>query len=335
MPPPPEAMKNRTCAEIQQTVIRTQPQRLCYDEWRSKATAYEQMIREITLPYRTRRMVGDKHPVYDFLFQYYSFSSTKLEHWHPGWGITLEIPTTKIRQEPAFQHPSYVQHEDGLFLELPNKGMNFLRRLDWTIELLTRLQNKKPRFGCFGLHEWAMIQTDSLSRRHNQYALRVSQETLIRVTQELQLQCSHYDAFRFFTKEAADRNRVQLASNSRIDNEQPGCVHVNMDLYKWCFMFSPWVSSDLLGECFTLALRARELDMRASPYDLSGLGYEPICIELPEGRAEYQREQEDLSRTAYPLRQNLLLVLEKIFEATKEDENLHRAKTGYRKSPRI
>ncbi len=180
-----------------------------------------------------------------------------------------------------------------------------------------------------------MIETDSLLRRHDQCGLRVSQKTLIETSQKLVLQCSHYDAFRFFTKEAANRNRVQLTSKSRLEHEQAGCIHANMDLYKWCFMFSPWVSSDLLGECFTLAIRARELDMRASPYDLSTYGYEPICIELPEGRAQYQREQEDLTRAAHPLRQKLLLQLNTILEATREVETPRHVENGYQKSPRI
>ena len=31
--------------------------------------------------------------------------------------------------------------------------------------------------------------------------------------------------------------------------------------------------------------------MRASPYDLAGLGYPPVPIETPAGRAEYARAQ--------------------------------------------
>jgi hypothetical protein len=46
--------------------------------------------------------------------------------------------------------------------------------------------------------------------------------------------------------------------------------------------------------------------MRASPYDLSALGYEPVKIETPEGRAQYEREQRDLAAKAADLRQKLL-----------------------------
>ena len=42
-----------------------------------------------------------------------------------------------------------------------------------------------------------------------------------------------------------------------------------MDLYKWCYKLGPLIESELLMDCLELAADARELDMRASPYDLS------------------------------------------------------------------
>ena len=60
--------------------------------------------------------------------------------------------------------------------------------------------------------------------------------------------------------------------------EQPGCLHANMDLYNWAYKLIPAVSSDLLLDCFDLAWRIRQLDMRASPYDLRPWGYEPVRI---------------------------------------------------------
>ena len=58
--------------------------------------------------------------------------------------------------------------------------------------------------------------------------------------------------------------------------EQPGCLHANMDLYKWAGKLAPFTPGDLLLDCFELARDIRELDMRASPYDLSGLGHAPL-----------------------------------------------------------
>lgn len=59
------------------------------------------------------------------------------------------------------------------------------------------------------------------------------------------------------------------------------------------------------GECFELACQGRDLDMRASPYDLQHLGYEPLLIETPEGRAQYEREQRQLAEKAAPYARGL------------------------------
>jgi hypothetical protein len=85
-----------------------------------------------------------------------------------------------------------------------------------------------------------------------------------------------------------------------------------MDLYKWSSKLWPWIGSDLIGECFAHACAGRDLDMRASPYDLSHLGYDPILIETPEGRAQYEKEQRQLADSALPLRQRLLVASEAI-----------------------
>ena len=85
-----------------------------------------------------------------------------------------------------------------------------------------------------------------------------------------------------------------------------------MDLYKWAYKSMPWVGSDLLWECFLFALKAREIDMRASPYDLSSYEYNAIPVETPEGRKEYEEEQRALTETAKPLRQELIESLDNL-----------------------
>ena len=79
-----------------------------------------------------------------------------------------------------------------------------------------------------------------------------------------------------------------------------------MDVYKWCFKLAPLIDSELTLACFELALDARELDMRASPYDLAELGYEPIRIETTAGRAEYVRHQQTIAARGTALRTELL-----------------------------
>jgi hypothetical protein len=58
-------------------------------------------------------------------------------------------------------------------------------------------------------------------------------------------------------------------------------------------------------DCFELAADARELDMRASPYDLIDYGFESIPIETAAGRAEYVRAQQRIAERAAPLRAHL------------------------------
>jgi len=64
-----------------------------------------------------------------------------------------------------------------------------------------------------------------------------------------------------------------------------------------------------VADCFALARDIRALDMRASPYDLADLGYPPIRIETPAGRAEYTAAQRRFAERAAPLRQRLLDVI--------------------------
>jgi hypothetical protein len=83
-----------------------------------------------------------------------------------------------------------------------------------------------------------------------------------------------------------------------------------MDLYKWAYKFAPWVSGELTADCFLLAAAAREIDMRASPYDLAAHGFPAIPIETPAGRDEYAACQRMLAEQGRPLRERLLAELD-------------------------
>jgi hypothetical protein len=117
--------------------------------------------------------------------------------------------------------------------------------------------------------------------------------------------CSHFDAFRFFTPPARPLNKLKPARETVPQFEQSGCLHANMDLYKWASKLWPWIGSTLVGQTFALAVEGRILDMRASPYDLAHLGYDPIPIETPEGRQTYEQTQRALAEKALPVRQAL------------------------------
>jgi hypothetical protein len=66
------------------------------------------------------------------------------------------------------------------------------------------------------------------------------------------------------------------------------------------------VCSDLVADCFELARDIRVLDMRASPYDLSDLGYSPVRVETPAGKQEYAAAQRAFASRGAPLRARLI-----------------------------
>ena len=284
-------------------------------EWKKKSVVHYNEVSQWTEPHRRRKASRDKHPVYDFLFTYYPFALAKLEHWHPGYGASIEIP--KNEEVPAiYSTKFYKKNEKYISLTTQNLKEKEVDRMKWIHNLLTLTQNRPANFACYGMHEWAMVyKTDhsNIDIRHRETApLRFSKEETDRIVESRPICCTHFDAFRFFTPPALKFNKLQLTLEDRANHEQPGCLHSNMDIYKWASKCMPWVGSDLLWKCFKLALKTRELDMKASPYDLSQYGYPPVKIETPEGREEYESTQRKISEEAKPLRQQIINISAKI-----------------------
>ncbi len=281
-------------------------------EWQERMAAHRTRALAWTQPMRDRRARRESHPVLDFLHTYYSFSFGKLEQWHPGLGVTLQEAPDLPR---IFKRPPYQRSHDGLHLDtthLPDKKRN---QLTWIHRLLAGTQHRPPNFACHGLHEWAMVYSGAEIRHRETVPLRLPQAAVDALVDSHPLCCTHYDAFRFFAPSTRPRNKFFPDLSDRGDNEQPGCIHANMDLYKWSFKAMPWIGSDLLWDCFQFATRCREIDMRASPYDLRSLGYAPIPIETEEGRRGYEREQLALLHAGRPLRERLIAALENVLAA--------------------
>jgi hypothetical protein len=157
------------------------------------------------------------------------------------------------------------------------------------------------------MHEWAMVyRLPAEQVRHATWPLRLGGDGTDEVVESHRIGCSHFDAFRFFTEEARPLNTLRPSSTDRPAFEQPGCLHAGMDLYKHAYRLSPLVPSELVADCFELARDIRVLDMRASPYDLSGLGYEPVRVETVEGKQAYVAAQRGFAERGAPLRQRLL-----------------------------
>jgi hypothetical protein len=270
------------------------------EEWRARAAAHRTRMERWTLPHRERRRRGEAHPVQDFLFTYYSLRPAQLEQWHPGPGVRLLGHAREFTGRPGYRPDGA-----GVVLDPALLPERLHRTAGFVHGLASATAARPARYGCFGLHEWAMVyRTDR--PRHGAVPLRLGAAGTDAVVESLPVTCTHHDAFRFFTAAARPLNRLQPAREDQVALEQPGCLHATMDLYKWAYKLLPATPAELLGDCFALATEVRELDMRASPYDLADRGYAPVRIETPEGRAEYARAQQAVAERAAPLRARLV-----------------------------
>jgi hypothetical protein len=279
----------------------TVQQVLAREVWEPRAAAHRARARTWTAPHLARRGRHEPHPVVDFLFEYYNLSPGQLERWHPGIGVGL-------RDAPEHAALGAYLTVDGVTHVDATRLASRVRGLRWTRSLLAATLDRPARYGCFGLHEWAMVyRTDA--PRHD-LPLRLGRAGTDAVVESHPLACTHVDAFRFFTEAAAPLNVEQLGREHQLEREQPGCLHANMDLYRIAFRLLPFVESTVVLDAFALALEIRTIDMRASPYDVAAYGLEPIPVETPDGKAEYVRHQRDLADRAEPLRRTLLALVD-------------------------
>ena len=267
--------------------------------WRARAAAHEARVDALVRPHLERRGAQVRHPVHDFLFTYYSHRPAQLRRWHPGHG-------TRLLDSP--EYAGLKGYADGTvatsYVEGQRPLLTALRRL------LAATASRPAHTGCFGLHEWAMVyRLGEDETRHADHPLRLGAEGTDRVVESHRIACSHFDAYRFFTAPARPLNVLSPGRDDRAEHEQPGCLHAGMDLYKHAFRLSPMVPSELVADCFELARDIRVLDMRASPYDLSGLDdgvFEPVRIETAAGKADYAAAQRGFAERGAPLRARLV-----------------------------
>lgn len=277
--------------------------------WTAQMSHHEQVLSDVLDPYLQKRSRQEKDPVLDFLFEYYAFRPSHLLKWSPGIGTVLqltepsvlpEISEFTVKDKEAWLNPDF----------FPQKR---IRSAKWTLELLEKSAHQKPMFGCFGMHEWAMVYRAE-NVRHQQIPLRLPDEKIAEFVESRPLVCTHFDAFRFFTKKARPMNKHRLSRENFHEMEQPGCLHTNMDLYKWAFKLYPWISSEIIREAFFNALETREVDMQASPYDATEFGLKPIKIETEAGRKEYLEKQTEIFRKSQPIRQRLIEAYKEVIQ---------------------
>jgi hypothetical protein len=291
-------------------------QHLPPQDWLARQAAHHLRVQGYADPYLARRSAGKKHPVEDFLFTYYTQKPGQLQRWHAGAGVVLSGPAAAERAGWK-----YYRRADGG--ELAAAGLpadtpavtvdveGFLRErrdaLQFAGIILAGTAARPAQFGCFGLHEWAMVyRQDRFDLRHEYLQLRLGSRRTDEVVEENRIRCSHFDAFRFYTPDAVPLNSLEPSRENQRTMEQPGCLHANMDLYKWAYKLAPLLPSELVMDCFELSWRIRAMDMQASPYDLSAWGYPAIPIETAEGKAAYVEYQRAFAAESQVLRQRLL-----------------------------
>ena len=271
------------------------------EQWRARAAAHAARIDAFVEPHLARRGSRVKHPVHDFLFTYYSQRPAQLRRWHPGHGVLLEDAAEEYGSLKGYQVVDGAAGVSEAYVASQRPLVESLHAL------LSATAARPASFGCFGLHEWAMVyRLGEDETRHADWPLRLGPEGTDAVVESHRIGCSHFDAFRFFTAPARSLNVLSPGRDDRAAYEQPGCLHATMDLYKHAFRLTPMVPSDLVADCFDLARDVRELDMRAAPYDLADLGFEPVRIETTEGKQEYAAAQRAFAARAAPLRERLI-----------------------------
>ncbi len=274
---------------------------LAEDAWRPLAAAHAARVDALASEHLDRRRRGLKHPVEDFLWTYYSHTPGQLRRWHPGPGTTL----AGADEHAGWRY--YATTAEGVRLDLDAYLTQRGGTVAFVRDLLARTTERAGQWSCFGLHEWAMVyRTTPDQVRHVGWPLRLGHAGTDAVVEAHQLRCTHFDAYRFFTPDAAPRNALTPTRERQVTLEQPGCLHATMDLYKWSYKLAPGIPTDLVMDALALARAARDLDMRAAPYDLAPLGLAPIPIETPDGKAAYVAEQRRIAERGTALRGRLV-----------------------------
>lgn len=296
------------------------------DHWWQIRQDHRARALELTSVWRSARDAGTKHEIEDFLFSYYPVRPGRLTTWNPGVGFALrddhthpELSADWTRRTELRWHretkDGAVTLDTAAFLADRGTAVKYM------LHLLRSTAQKPANVGCFGLHEWAMVYRQGEDTRHV-LPLRLGAKGTDEVVQDNQIRCSHIDAFRFFTPEAEPLNKLQPTRQTQAEFEQPGCLHANMDLYKWAWKLTPAIPGDLLLDCFELSKEIRYLDMQASPYDVSKFGLPAVAIETSEGKAQYSARQKDFAIRSAPLRARLINLCERILDSGPQQDTL-------------
>ncbi|MFT5497303.1 MAG: hypothetical protein ACI9TH_002709, partial [Kiritimatiellia bacterium] len=178
----------------------TQAVHLSEAEWRSREEAHHAQLKPFLDAHLARKHRSVAHPVHDFLFEYYNFRPAQLLRWSPGMHVYLDGPA-----EAFLEHRHFKDGPQGIGLYPDSVPERRCASAKWIAHLLESTASRAPFFGCMGLHEWAMVY-NAQDVRHPKFPLRMPHHELVAFVDQSQICCSHFDAFRFFSKEAISMN---------------------------------------------------------------------------------------------------------------------------------
>lgn len=154
-------------------------------DWSSDAIDHVQIMEGLLYPpgesMKVRLHQVRQHPIYNFLHTYYRYSTKSIKKYSPGIGIMMEtMPdgalallnekflritpegiSVLLSTSPDLYHNCALFCHKGVSYELP-KGQSPDSTFGWitlskTRDMLHATASRQPFFGCFGLHEWAML----------------------------------------------------------------------------------------------------------------------------------------------------------------------------------
>ena len=157
---------------------------LTRSQWEPVAQAHRARAQAFIDAHLERKQTRVKHPVHDFLFTYYSYRPAQLATWHPGWGVRLL---------DAPEYDGLKGYADGAvspaFLV---KQQPVLRSV---LALMRATAGREANFGCFGLHEWAMVhRLSDDATRHADWPLRLGGAGTDQVVESHRIACSQENA---------------------------------------------------------------------------------------------------------------------------------------------
>ena len=168
---------------------------------------------------------GEAHPVWDFLFTYYSLRPRQLRRWHPGFGVVLAGgPAQRYLGRSGYTRTGAGRRRDPRVPAEPAR-----ETVRFIAGLLRATASRPARLNCFGLHEWAMVyRAPRCATRRCRCGSAPTGPT------PSSSRCHCGAATSTPTGSSPNRpparNAERLTRERQIAAEQPGCLHAAMDL---------------------------------------------------------------------------------------------------------